>query len=137
MNPLSNPTATLRDIKPPVAIDDWSLFLYWSIVFLLGGLMLLLAYAIWRIWRAQRRTDRRREALEALKQIDWSHPKKAAYSATTYGRLLAPISERTEELYGQMVSALAPYKYKPVVDPIDTEARAQCDLFIRVCDESL
>ena len=139
MNPRpSDPATQLRDIKPPVPIDDWSLYLYWGAI-VLGVLVLVAAlFYLVRTLRAMRRVNRRREALEALKRIDWTDPKKGAYEATRLGRLLLlPENTRLEELYRQMVSELEAYKYKKEVTPLSDKARAQYDLFVKACDESL
>ncbi len=130
--------ASLRDIKPLVAIEDWSAIGYWGAVI---AAVIVLAGALWLLYRTlrqlPRRIHRRKEALEALKALDWSHPKEAAYAATAYGRILSQMNERTQELYAQMNAALDAYKYKPSVDPVDPQAKAQFDLFVKVCDESL
>jgi ABC-type nickel/cobalt efflux system permease component RcnA len=141
MKPTVNPADQLRDIKPPVPIDDWSMYAYWGLIvsaILLVGVAL---YVAWRIWRKTRRTNRRREALESLKRIDWHDPKRAAYAATTYGRMfldaLTEENPRLHELYAQMISELEAYKYRKTVDPLDPKARTQFDLFVKACDESL
>jgi len=128
----------LKDIKPPVSISDWSIYLYWGAI-ILGGLILTAAvYFLVKLLLGLRRTNRRRETVAALKEINWNDPKKAAYEATRLGRLLIDDDhDRLQELYRQMVSELEQYKYKKEVDPLDSRARSQFNLFVKACDESL
>ena len=132
------PAMQLRDIKPPVPIDDMSLYFYWGLI-IVG--IIVAAFALFFLMRfllGLRRTNRRKAYLDALKHIDWHDPKKSAYEATRLGRLIAEEDEEhLGELYRQMVQELEAYKYKKVVEPIRPEVRAQFDLFVKACDESL
>ena len=127
----------LRDIKPPVEIHDMSFYLYWGAVIL--GIVILAAAVFYliKLLLGLRRTNRRKVWLAALKQIDWSDPKHGAYEATRLGRLLLGEERRPRELYRQMIEALEPYKYRKEVSGLTPEARAQFDLFVKACDESL
>ena len=127
----------LRDIKPPVEIHDMSFYLYWGAVIL--GIVILAAamFYLIKLLLSLRRTNRRKAWLAALKQIDWSDPKHGAYEATRLGRLLLGEERRPRELYRQMIEALEPYKYRKEVSGLTPEARAQLDLFVKACDESL
>ena len=128
----------LRDIKPPVPIDDMSIYLYWGLMIMS---IIVAAFALFFLIRfliGLRRTNIRKTYLDALKRIDWHDPKKSAYEATRLGRLIAKEDEEhLGELYRQMVQELEAYKYKKVVEPLSTQARAQVDLFVKACDESL
>ena len=127
----------LRDIKPPVAIPDSSIYLYWGLI-VLGSLVLIMAvYFLVRYFLSLRRTNQRKAWCVALKQINWNDPKKSAYEATRLGRLLLDDNDRLKELYCQMVAELDAYKYKREVDPLSPKVRAQFDLFVKACDESL
>ncbi len=128
---------TLRDIKPPVAIDDWSLYLYWGLVVFALLILGMTLYVLVRMLLKLRRTNRRREILSALKEIGWNNPKQSAYDATRLGRMMLSGEERLNELYRQMVAELEAYKYKKEVDPLSSTAKAQFDLFVKACDESL
>jgi hypothetical protein len=134
------PAAQLRDIKPPVAIPDWSAWFYWGVI-VLGIIILIIAlYFLIKTLLGMRRTNRRKAWLAALQAIDWNDPKHAAYEATRLGRLLLPEDDeksRLHELYRQMVAELEKYKYKKTIDPLDPATRSQVDLFVRGCDESL
>lgn len=127
----------LRDIKPPVEIHDISVYLYWGLIVLAAIVLVVAAFFLICYLLGLRRINQRRAWCTALKQINWNDPKKSAYEATRLGRLLLGDSDRLEELYRQMVTELEAYKYKREVDPLSPEARAQFDLFLKACDESL
>ena len=137
---MASPTALgtqLRDIKPPVTIEDWSFYWYWSVIVLALLALGIALFFVIKLLLGLRRTNHRRETLAALKQIDWSDPKKSAYDATRFGRMLSGDDPRLQELYHQMVTELEAYKYKKQVDPLAHKAQAQFDLFVKACDESL
>ena len=130
------PTSQLRDIKPPVTIDDGSMYLYWGVIIISVIVGLVALYYLVRSLRSLHRTNMRKHYLNALKQLDWDHPREAAYEATRLGRLIAR-DDRQKELLAQMIHHLEAHKYKKKVDPISPEARSQVDLFIKACDGSL
>ena len=126
----------LKDIKAPVEISDFSLYLYWGVIIIS---ILLLAVVIWMLAKKivfKRKRNRAKEYLEKLNSIDWSNPKEAAYKATYYSRLLAT-DERRKKLFEQLKPKLDRYKYKKDVDAIDEETRNFFNLYKQVCDESL
>ena len=126
----------LRDIKPLVEIPDSSIYLYWGLIFLGALLIVLLGYLIYRHIDFSKKEDKQKQYLEALNAIDWSSPKKAAYRATHYGRLLAT-DERKKELFSQLFPLLEKYKYKKEVEEIDTETIEQFELYKKVCNGSV
>ncbi|WP_456430818.1 hypothetical protein [Nitratifractor sp.] len=134
MNPAKLPP--IRDIKPPVQIPDMSVYLFWGLV--IGATVLVAALLVFLVRKllAHRSRNREKEYLEALHRIDWSDPKKAAYAATKYGRLLAT-DERRKELFEQLLPLLERYKYRKEVTPVDEETLRRFELFRNVCDESV
>jgi len=137
MRPENNLTLPpIKDIKPMVEIPDHSLWLYWAVI-ALG--VLILAGAIFLLIRwilAHRHVNRTKHYLEALHRVDWHDPKKAAYTITRYGRLLAT-DERRKELFNQLLPLLERYKYRKEVGPVDEETRRRFELYRQVCDESV
>ncbi len=131
------PAQHLRDIKPPVEIHDISVYLYWGLIILSVAVLAVALFYLVKLLLGLRRTNWRKAWLEALKQIDWNDPKHGAYEATRLGRLLLGEEHRPRELYRQMVEALKPYKYRKEVSGLAPDARAQFDLFLKACDESL
>ena len=131
-----NLTAQLKDIKPLVEIPDSSFYIYWGLIgfaVLLGiGILFFVAKKLWE----NRKKNLAKEYLAALKSIDWSNSKKAAYEATHYARLLAT-DERRKELFAQLEPMLEKYKYKKEVDQVDQDTLNQYKLFVQVADESI
>lgn len=131
-----NITAQLKDIKPLLEIPDSSYYIYWGLI--IFGIVLLVAlvfFVIKKLWE-NRKINRTKSYLEALKKIDWEDSKKSAYDATHYGRLLAT-DERRQELFSQLEPMLEKYKYRKIVDQIDEETRNKFNLYVQVADESI
>jgi len=131
-----NTSLQLRDIKPLVEIPDTSLYLYWGLVFLGIFLAVVLGYFLYRQMNFGKKEDKEKQYLEALNAIDWSSPKKAAYRATYYGRLLAT-DERKKELFSQLLSSLERYKYKKETQKADDIMIKQFELYRKVCNGSV
>jgi len=131
-----NLTAQLRDIKPLLEIPDSSYYIYWGLItfgmLLLIGILFFVAKKFWE----NRKINLAKGYLESLKQIDWKNSKKSAYEATYYARLLAT-DERRKELFSQLEPMLEKYKYKKVVDVIDTDTQNKFNLYVQVADESI
>ena len=131
-----NISAQLRDIKPLLEIPDSSYYIYWGLIGF--GVLLVLAilfFVLKKLWE-NRKINLGKGYLEALKKIDWHDSKKSAYEATHYARLLAT-DERKKELFAQLEPMLEKYKYKKVVDEIDTETQNKFNLYVQVADESI
>ncbi len=126
----------IKEIKPMVEIPDMSLWLYWgAIVSAVIVLAVALYFLVKKLWGI-RRENRAKAWLEALHRIEWSDPKRAAYQATKYGRLLAT-DERRKELFSQLLPLLERYKYRKEVGAVDEETLKRFELYRNVCDESL
>jgi len=131
-----NISRLLRDIKPLVDIPDNSVYLYWSII-LIGVLLLgILIFVLIKKIRGFKIVNMPKHYLKMISNIEWRDPKKAAYQATYYGRLLAT-DDRRVELFDQLLPLLEQYKYKKEVARIDKETKAQLELYIKVCNESI
>jgi flagellar biosynthesis/type III secretory pathway M-ring protein FliF/YscJ len=137
MRPDANMTLPpIKDIKPMVEIPDLSPWLYWGVI-ILGVLVLALAifFLVLKIL-SLREENRAKRYLEALHRVEWSDPKKAAYTITHYGRLLAT-DDRRKELFNQLLPLLERYKYRREVGPVDEETKRRFELYRQVCDESV
>ncbi len=124
----------LRDIKPLVDISDFSLYIFWGLIILVVGILIFLLIIF--IKKFSFKKNKEKEYLAALSRIDWSNPKKAAYEATYYGRLLAN-DDRREKLFEELVKRLEPYKYKKEVGKVDEDVIKYFNLYKQVCDESI
>jgi hypothetical protein len=133
---LNSSLPPIKDIKPMVEIPDMSFWLYWGVVVfgvaVLGAALFFLVRKILGF----REENRAKRYLEALHRVEWSDPKKAAYTVTRYGRLLAT-DERRKELFSQLLPLLEKYKYRKEVSPVDEETKRRFELYRQVCDESL
>jgi len=131
-----NLTAQLKDIKPLLEIPDSSIYIYWGLIG--TGVILFLAILFFvakKLWE-NRKVNKAKQYLAALKSIDWSNSKKAAYEATHYARLLAT-DKRRKELFSQLEPMLEKYKYKKVVDKVDQDTLNKFNLYVQVADESI
>jgi hypothetical protein len=137
MNPDMNRTLPpIKDIKPMAEIPDHSLWLYWGVVILGVAILTLALFFLVRWILAHRHVNKQKEYLEALHGVDWRDPKRAAYTITKYGRLLAA-DDRRRELFSQLLPLLERYKYRKEVGPVDEETRRRFELYRQVCDESV
>jgi len=131
-----NLTAQLKDIKPLLEIPDNSVYLYWGLIVLAVLIVLALVYFVGKkLWK-QRKINLAKGYVEKLKAIDWKDPKKSAYDATHYARLLAT-DERRQELFSQLEPLLEKFKYKKEVDEVDQDTLNRFNLYVQVADESI
>ncbi len=138
MNPNINvDKLQIKDIKPPVDIPDISYYLWWGLVILAGILVLgVIVWIVFYILKSRSKVPKEKIWLQQLHNIDWSDPKKSAYLATKYGRLLAQ-DDRRKELFNQLLPLLEQYKYKKSVSQVDSETKKRFELYRQVCDESI
>ena len=129
-------STTLKDIKPLIELNDYSLILF--VATLIVGL-----FVGYRLFKISFRYAKRRCKVDCQKyyfymfsNIDWSKPKEAAYLATRYGAALAK-DKRRKELFNQLRTRLDSYKYKKNIEKIDQETINYYNLYKQVCDESL
>ncbi len=126
----------IKDIKPLVEIPDHSAWIYWGL-WIFTGLLIVGAIYWLVIWlRSHKKINKEHYYLEVLNNIDWSDPKKDAYTITKYGNLLAN-DERRKEIFEQLLPRLEPFKYRKEVGSVDWETKRRFELFKQVCDESL
>jgi hypothetical protein len=127
----------IKDIKPPVEINDYSLYLFILLVVVGVAVALFLGWLLIKRINLKRRENRAKLYLEALHNIDWSDPKAAAYKITKYGRFLATDDKR-REIFNNLVPLLNQYKYKKEVNQsVDSKTLREFELFKQVCDESI
>ncbi len=126
----------LHDIKPLIAITDYSMFLL--IVTILIGIVIAFIlfkkgynYAI-----SHCKIDCEKYFFIQYSKVDWSNPKKAAYDATYYGMRLAR-DKRRREIFKQLRVRLDKYKYKQDYKEVDKDTLNYYNLYKQVCDESI
>lgn len=123
----------LNDIAPLVEIPDYSLYYFIAVVLIAVALSLALILALLKQIR-KRRVNVRKERFSALSSVDFSDPKRAAYTISELGRLFASDNERTEKAYHNLFERLAPYKYAPKVEMIDEETIGYYRLYLEIID---
>ena len=123
----------LNDIAPLVEIPDYSLYYFIAVVLIAVALSLALILALLKQIR-KRRVNLRKERFSALSSVDFSDPKRAAYTISELGRVFASDNERTEKAYHNLFERLAPYKYAPKVEMIDEETIGYYRLYLEIID---
>ncbi len=125
----------LHDIKPLVAIEDYS-FYYFLAVSVVGILLLAGIFYLLLKWLKQRKKENlRKKHLDILRSIDLrKDPKKAAYMLTKYGATFKDDDMRHKEMYENMLAKLERYKYRKEVEPFDDETVSIIELYRDICD---
>ncbi|BCD61589.1 hypothetical protein NitYY0826_C0448 [Nitratiruptor sp. YY08-26] len=123
----------LRDIKPLVAIPDYSFYLYIGFIVFVTTLAAVLVYFIIKLL-SRKKIDKRKEILERLRSLDLNDPKRVAYEITKYGKYIIR-DESNMRLYEDLVRKLTKYKYKKEVPPLSSDIKKEIKLFLRVHDE--
>lgn len=125
----------LHDIKPLVEIQEYSLYYFLGLVFISLVILGVIGYFIYAWWRKKKAYSVRKEHFEALKNIDLSDSKKAAYALTLYGATFKNDGERQAKMFHNIVEKLDQYKYKKVIDEtIDEETKGYIELYIGMLD---
>lgn len=123
----------VNDIAPLAEIPDYSFYYFIAVVLIAAALSLGLIFALLKQIR-KRRINLRKERFMALSTIDFSDPKRAAYTISEIGRVFAHDNERTEKAYHNLFERLAPYKYAPEVEMIDEETLGYYRLYLEIID---
>jgi ATP-dependent Zn protease len=124
----------LHDIKPLVEVPDNSFVLFVLLIIVALILFLGLAYLLFVYFRRRKKTNHRKEALQALKNVDFKDAKHTAYAITKHGLVFANDAPRNKEVYENLVNRLSPYKYKKVVEEIDNECRSYYKIYVGMID---
>ena len=130
----SSPDIPLHDIKPLVEIDDYSIYYFSGIVIGVIAILAALAFFAWKYWSKKNSYSIRKEHSKILHNIDFSHPKEAAYAITKYGYTFSGDDERHLQTYENLLARLAPYKYKKSVEPIDEETEGYFNIYLGMID---
>ena len=127
------PDIPVNDIQPLVEVPDYSVYLFAGVLSV--GIIAAAAIVLFVIKKfKQRRLSERHIAFKALEEIDFSDPKRAAYTISRVGYRFAQDNERTAKAYQNLFERLEPYKYAPSVDPIDEETIGYYRLYVEMID---
>jgi hypothetical protein len=121
----------IRDIKPLVEIEDYSIYLFYGFSLLGFIVFLSIAYFLFRYIKSKKSQSKREKYIEIISNIDFSNPKESAYKLTEYGRVLAT-DKRSSDIYREFIEKLEAYKYKKSVPDIDDEIKRHHRLFLEV-----
>jgi biopolymer transport protein ExbD len=119
----------IEDIEGLEKIDDFSLLIMIVLVIIIM-IAILLLYK-WYKTKINRPPSKEELALKGITNIDFSNSKRASYLITKYGYILAK-SEKSKEIYKELLNNISKYKYKKDVDEFDEESKKLYKLFIEV-----
>ncbi|WP_297440778.1 hypothetical protein [Sulfurimonas sp.] len=124
----------IHDIKPLVEIYEYSLYYLIGVTTLVSIVVLGAAYLAYKWYQNKKRFNKRAEDYKALRNVDFSDAKKAAYEITLYGATFKDDSERHKKAYENMLEKLEQYKYKKEVPKLDDETMHYIELFEGLID---
>jgi hypothetical protein len=124
----------LHDIKPLVEVSDNSFILFVLLLLLSVLLLMGIVYLALHFLKHRKRDNHRKDSYRQLKKINFKDAKLSAYAITEYGRLFAEDSPQTKEAYENLVTRLAPYKYKKMVQDIDAETKSYYEIYLGMID---
>ena len=130
MNPSNE--LQIHDIKDIVKIPDYSIFIFYFLIFL-AVLALFIVIALIIKYFKNKKPNLRKEYFKILEEIDYSDTKTSAYTISKYIRLLAK-NERETILADELIELLQEYKYKKDVKQIDDNIKAKLSTFMDVVD---
>jgi hypothetical protein len=130
---MRSPNIPINDIAPLVEIHDYSLYYFIALLLISAALIGAGFLALLKQLRKRKRSIRK-EKFNDLSTIDFSDPKRAAYTITELGRHFSSDNERTEKAYHNLFERLAPYKYAPKVEMIDEETLGYYRLYLEIID---
>ena len=119
----------LKDIKPIVAIPDYSLWYLIIAIIIVLFISFLIVRMLWLSKRGRKpKIDEQKIALEILKKLDFQDSKTTTYRFERYGEVLLNADNAAQ--FAQIKTALAQYKYKKHVGDLDSELVQQMKQFI-------
>jgi len=123
----------IHDIKPLVEIPDYSIYIYYSVIFLAILFIGFIIYFIYTFFKSKK-PSQEKEYLKILSNIEFSNQKEAAYLISKYGRLLAK-EDRQMTLLEDLVHDTEEFKYKKdITKDIPKSIKAKFDTFIESLD---
>ena len=131
---MKNIEIPIHDIKPLVEIQDYS-FYYFLALCIVGVLILLgVLYLVYHFYKHKHKFNIRKEHFKLLKKVNFKDAKKAAYDITYYGHTFKDDSPRHTKAYEDLLHRLEKYKYKKVVDKLDSETIHFIELYRGMID---
>jgi len=123
----------IHDIKPIVEIPDFSVYLYYGLVFLIFLVICLILYGIYKFFKPKVKTQEM-YWYEKLQKLDFNNIKQTAYDISKYGRYLAK-EERQIRLIDELTNELSMYKYrKEIPTKLTQEIKTKFNIFMDTLD---
>ena len=124
----------IHDIRPLLEVNDNSLYILILFVIIAMAMLIGVIFLV-RYFIRKKEQNQRIVQFKQLESIDFSNPKEAAYTISEYGRFFRDDSSRHVEVYDNLVTRLAQYKYrKKVEESMDDETKGYYDIFIGMID---
>lgn len=123
----------IHDIKPIVEIPDFSIYIYYGLIFLFCVLVCVILYFLYKFLKPKEKSQDM-IWFEKLQDLDLKNIKNAAYGISKYGRYLAK-DERQIRLIDELVKELSEYKYKKEIPSEFTqEVKTKLSIFMDTID---
>ena len=124
----------LHDIKPIVDVQEYSLYYFSGLSFLIILLTCGVAYLIYMWFKRRNAFNIRKEHIKLLNSLDLSDTKQSAYAITVFGATFKDDSPRHQEMYENITNRLELYKYKKEVKEFDSEVIGYIKLYEGMID---
>jgi len=123
----------IHDIKPIVKIPDFSIYFYYGIIVLFIIALCLILFFLFKFFKPKQKSQEY-QYYQCLQNLDFTHSKKAAYTISKYGRILAQ-DERQKRLMDELDESLSIYKYKKdVTASFSNEIKTKFKVFMESLD---
>lgn len=124
----------LHDIKPIVEVQEYSLYYFLGVVFVLALLIIALGYLIYKYIQKRNAFNLRKEHSRLLNSLDLKNTKDSAYMITSLGATFKDDSPRHKEMYENLTNRLEEYKYKKEVESFSREVLGYIELYKEMID---
>lgn len=124
----------LHDIKPIVEVQEYSLYYFLGIVFIVLLLIGALGYLIYKYFQKRNTFNLRKEHFRLLNSLDLKKSKESAYLITSLGATFKDDSPRHKEMYENLTNRLEEYKYKKEVGEFSKETLGYIELYKEMID---
>lgn len=121
----------VHDIGPLLEISEYSFAWFIALITVVLVVITVLVKQI-RSRKKSKEADERKVRYEYLTHIDVTDPKAAAYEIGRQGAFFAQDSEKMHSAYSILFKRLEPYKYAPIVQPMDEECLALYEAYCQM-----
>ena len=124
----------LHDIKPIVDVNEYSLYYFLGLSFVVLFLVIAISYLGYRWFRQRNLENIKKDHYQLINSLDLNDTKHSAYAITVYGATFKDDSERHLEMYTNLIQRLEIYKYKKEVEAFDSEVLGYIELYKGMID---